>query len=140
MGHEDMDVLQCLLQKPAEIIVQVRNLQQQFLNQMKAIVAERVEQDIGKCIRLLEQAVELTMPGITERGIDKYLVSMEEMKILLDLSEALGKGGREKEAGRLLQEGKWKVYEVAEKCGFSNYAYFYQLFKKETGISPTEWK
>ena len=47
---------------------------------------------------------------------------------------------RIQEAGRLLQEGKWKVYEVAEKCGFSNYAYFYQLFKKETGISPTEWK
>lgn len=47
---------------------------------------------------------------------------------------------RIQEAGRLLREGKWKVYEVAEKCGFSNYAYFYQLFKKETGISPTEWK
>lgn len=47
---------------------------------------------------------------------------------------------RIQEAGKLLREGKWKVYEVAEKCGFSNYAYFYQLFKKETGISPTEWK
>ena len=104
MGHEDMDVLQRLLEKPAEIMTSARNLQQQFLSQTRAIVAERMEQDIGKCILLLEQAVELTMPGITERGIDKYLVSTEEMKILLDLSEALGKGGREKEAGRLLHE------------------------------------
>lgn len=104
MGHEDMDVLQRLLEKPTEIMPSARNLQQQFLSQTRAIVAERMEQDIGKCILLLEQAVELTMPGITERGIDKYLVSTEEMKILLDLSEALGKGGREKEAGRLLHE------------------------------------
>ena len=104
MGHEDMDVLQRILEKPAEIMASARNLQQQFLSQTRAIVAERMEQDIGKCILLLEQAVELTMPGITERGIDKYLVSTEEMKILLDLSEALGKGGREKEAGRLLHE------------------------------------
>ncbi len=104
MGHEDMDVLQRLLEKPAEIMASARNLQQQFLSQTRAIVVERMEQDIGKCILLLEQAVELTMPGITERGIDKYLVSTEEMKILLDLSEALGKGGREKEAGKLLHE------------------------------------
>ena len=41
---------------------------------------------------------------------------------------------------RLLREGELKVYEVAEQVGFSNYAYFYQLFKKETGLSPTNFK
>lgn len=41
---------------------------------------------------------------------------------------------------RMLREGNLKVYEVAERTGFRNYAYFYQLFKKETGCSPTEFK
>ena len=40
---------------------------------------------------------------------------------------------------RLLKEGGYKVYEVAELTGFGNYAYFYQQFKKVTGCSPTEF-
>ena len=47
---------------------------------------------------------------------------------------------RIREAIRLLREGELKVYEVADQVGFSNYAYFYQLFKKETGYSPSEFK
>mgnify|MGYP000887671807 FL=1 len=41
---------------------------------------------------------------------------------------------------QLLKEGRKKVYEIADAAGFSNYAYFYQLFKKETGVPPTEYK
>lgn len=41
-------------------------------------------------------------------------------------------------AQELLQKGELKVYEVAENVGFSNYAYFYQVFKKITGYSPKE--
>ncbi|QBE97760.1 putative response regulatory protein [Blautia producta] len=40
---------------------------------------------------------------------------------------------------RLLKSGEMKVYEIAEAVGFSNYAYFYQLFKKETGSSPKDY-
>lgn len=47
---------------------------------------------------------------------------------------------RIQESIRLLKEGELKVYEVADHVGFSNYAYFYQLFKKETGCSPTDFK
>lgn len=39
-------------------------------------------------------------------------------------------------AMQMLREGNYKVYEVAQLCGFTNYAYFYQLFRKETGKSP----
>lgn len=39
----------------------------------------------------------------------------------------------------LIQSGNYKVYEVAEAVGFSNYAYFYQIFKKITGRAPTEY-
>lgn len=46
---------------------------------------------------------------------------------------------RIQEAIRMLRSGEYRIYEIAEKVGFGNYAYFYQLFKKETGCSPTEY-
>lgn len=46
---------------------------------------------------------------------------------------------RIQEAIRMLRSGEYRVYEIAEKVGFGNYAYFYQLFKKEMGCSPTEF-
>ena len=46
---------------------------------------------------------------------------------------------RVKESMRLLRSGNYKVYEIAEMVGYSNYAYFYQIFKKHTGISPKDY-
>lgn len=46
---------------------------------------------------------------------------------------------RIQKAQKLLQKGDLKVYEIAEIVGFSNYAYFYQVFKKITGCSPKEY-
>ena len=45
---------------------------------------------------------------------------------------------RVQQARKLLQKGDFKVYEIAEMVGFSNYAYFYHVFKKITGFSPKE--
>ena len=41
---------------------------------------------------------------------------------------------------RFLCDPNYKVYEVAQKVGYSNYIYFYEVFKKLEGISPTEYK
>ena len=46
---------------------------------------------------------------------------------------------RLEEAKRLLQKDCYKVYEVAERCGFSDVKYFMKQFREETGMSPTEW-
>lgn len=40
---------------------------------------------------------------------------------------------------KLLKNTNLKAYEVANKVGIENYAYFYQLFKKVTGTSPSEY-
>ena len=42
-------------------------------------------------------------------------------------------------AKEFLQSGYFTVYEVAEKCGFENVKYFSTLFKKVTGVSPSEF-
>jgi two-component system response regulator YesN len=38
----------------------------------------------------------------------------------------------------MLKEGTWRIYEVAEECGFSDYKNFCQVFKKYLGMAPGE--
>lgn len=47
---------------------------------------------------------------------------------------------RIKEAERLIREGHEYIYEVADQVGFSDYTYFYQVFKRITGYEPTKLK
>ncbi|AEE17888.1 response regulator transcription factor [Treponema brennaborense] len=44
------------------------------------------------------------------------------------------------EAQRLLSKGCYKVYEVAQKSGFSDVKYFMKTFKEATGMSPGEYR
>lgn len=46
---------------------------------------------------------------------------------------------RMKKAKKLLQDG-YKVNEVSEMTGYSNYRYFCDIFKKHEGQTPTEYK
>ena len=39
----------------------------------------------------------------------------------------------------LLGEGSLRVYEISDQVGFSEYKYFCSVFKKYTGMSPTEF-
>ena len=45
---------------------------------------------------------------------------------------------RIRKAKEMLSSHRYKVYEVAEKVGFTNYAYFYQTYRKYTGEAPTK--
>lgn len=38
----------------------------------------------------------------------------------------------------LLTEGKYMIYEIAEKVGYKNVAYFSSIFKKHYGMNPSE--
>ncbi|WP_274362565.1 response regulator [Paenibacillus thermotolerans] len=41
-------------------------------------------------------------------------------------------------AKQLLQEGNYKIYEVAERCGFNDVKHFSKQFRKVFGMSPKE--
>ena len=43
-------------------------------------------------------------------------------------------------AAELLKSGKYTVAEVADKCGFSTQSHFSVVFKKQFGVTPTEYK
>ena len=42
------------------------------------------------------------------------------------------------EARRLIETTKLSITEISEKCGFEDIAYFTKVFKKETGILPSQ--
>ena len=44
------------------------------------------------------------------------------------------------EAKRLIREGKYNFFEISEMLMFSNSHYFSSLFKKYTGMTPTQYK
>ena len=44
------------------------------------------------------------------------------------------------EAMRMLQNSRLKMYEIAEKTGYTSQHYFSSAFKKELGISPAEYR
>ncbi len=46
---------------------------------------------------------------------------------------------RVQKAIELLSSREYKVYEVASVTGFTNYKRFYEVFKRYTGISPTDF-
>ncbi|REJ11325.1 MAG: DNA-binding response regulator [Paenibacillaceae bacterium] len=46
---------------------------------------------------------------------------------------------RMEKAKRLLAEGKYLIYEVADMVGYKNIPYFSTLFKKTTGLNPSDF-
>jgi two-component system response regulator YesN len=40
----------------------------------------------------------------------------------------------------LLMQKSLRIYEIAEKVGYQNTDYFYMKFKKNTGITPAEYR
>lgn len=43
-------------------------------------------------------------------------------------------------AKELLKRGNYKTYEVAMRCGYENPTYFSTIFKRRTGVSPSEYR
>ena len=40
----------------------------------------------------------------------------------------------------MLDDTDLAIYEIAQQLGMDNTAYFNTLFKKATGITPTQWR
>ena len=46
---------------------------------------------------------------------------------------------RLEKAKSLLEEGKEEIKSIIKLCGFNNYAYFFNVFKQKTGLTPKEF-
>ena len=47
---------------------------------------------------------------------------------------------RLKEAKKLLVSSEFKIYDIAEQCGFTNSRYFCTMFYADEGMTPTEYR
>ncbi len=68
-----------------------------------------------------------------------YLSRLFKEQTGMNFVDCLNKIRIEK-AKELLENGKFKVFEVAERVGYKDNAYFGQMFKKHVGISPGSYK
>ena len=97
--------------------------------------------EINKAIHIInkEYGTKLQLSGVADRiGLSPQYFSRlfreETGKTYSDYLISV----RIRRARELLQEGRFKVYEVAELVGIPNYRYFSALFKKETGYAPKQ--
>jgi two-component system response regulator YesN len=47
---------------------------------------------------------------------------------------------RIEKAKELLRDVRYKTYEIADRVGIQDARYFSRLFKKHTGMTPTEYR
>lgn len=119
----------------------IRQLAQSFAKQCERHVSFSRRSEVRRAIRILqtEYQTDLTLAGIAERiGINaQYLGRMFTEETNEKFSDCLNRIRMER-ANELLQDGKLKIYEVAEQVGISNYRYFTQKFREWSGVSPKE--
>ena len=85
--------------------------------------------------QLCKEAIQWEIIVADDGSDDEQMKAAEETgSAFTDYVNAL----RIQEAGRLLADPTLKVYEVAERVGFTDYHYFLKIFRKVTGRSPTD--
>lgn len=90
-------------------------------------INEHYHEDIG----LNELADRVKMSTAYLSVLFKTEVGTSYVKYLTEL--------RVRQAKKLLKDG-YKVHEVSEMVGYSNYRYFCDIFKKHEGVTPNEYK
>lgn len=65
----------------------------------------------------------------------RHLFKEETGQTVLDALTAV----RIDQSKKMLDEGKYKIYEIAELVGYRNSQYFSQVFRKSTGMTPLEY-
>lgn len=78
---------------------------------------------IAKTMHFTPNYIGMVFKTVKGIGINRYLMNV-----------------RMENAQRLLRESDLSVGEIALQCGYENVTYFHSCFKKETGITPNEYR
>lgn len=96
-------------------------------------VIEYIEQNIDK--------TDLKIDDIAQNLFISRTVLYKKIKTFFGLSPVnLIRHYRINKSKQLIKESESSLSEIADLCGFGNLAYFSLCFKKETGLSPSEYK
>ena len=86
------------------------------------------------------------MNGITVKSVadalgisESYLTKLFKRKAGASFLSMLTKL-RMEEAVRLLEESDLKIFEIADRLGYQDAQYFSSIFRRATGVNPSEYK
>ncbi|MBY0477087.1 MAG: response regulator [Chitinophagaceae bacterium] len=101
---------------------------EQFLEKLDAAICKDLE-DVEMDVEKLAKA--MNMSRITLYRKIKAISVLTPLEVI-NIT-------RLKKAAEMLAEGSYKIYEIADKVGFSSQSNFTRSFQKQFGITPTEY-
>lgn len=100
-------------------------------NKIISISKRYISDNIGKTITLQDVASKINISTNYLSTIFKHITGMSFTDYVTEMKVA--------EAKRLLKNSNYKIYEIAQMTGYENAYYFSKVFKKITGITPSEF-
>ena len=139
------DLLPCIEEATSAMELR-RRMMESFHLYMEALREKTVNRDsynVSKVKQLLEEEYmkDISLTEISDRlGIHpNYLSTLFKTETGTTYSQYL-RALRVKKAADLMRTTNLKVYEIAERVGYSDTASFYRVFKEELGVSPARYK
>ena len=130
--------------KIREELAEKKIQKQSLTDEIGNIIRQEAEKEYY-VVKTLESIVgqydkKLSIEGVSEElGVSASFLSRRFKKVTGSTFLEILNEYRVIQSVKLLASGKYRVGEIAEKTGFSDYKHFYSVFKKCTGISPSEY-
>lgn len=130
--------------KIREELAEKKIQKQSLTDEIGTIIRQEAEKEYY-VVKTLESIVgqydkKLSIEGVSEElGISASYLSRRFKKVTGSTFLEILNEYRVIQSVKLLASGQYRVGEIAEKTGFSDYKHFYSVFKKCTGISPSEY-
>lgn len=104
----------------------------------------RHRKEIDEALRIINQGYSnqnLSLSSIAEQVnlSETYFSTLFKQELEQPFVKYLS-GIRIERAKTLLEQKDSKIFDIAIQCGFSDEAYFSRVFKKTTGVAPSEWR
>lgn len=103
------------------------------------VFSEKIREAISFLTDHLSDDLTLSMMAASIHVSPGYFSTLLKQETGMRFSEFLADLRIRKSKGLLLDQ-TLPVNEVAIKCGFSDITYFSRFFKKQTGLSPSQWR
>lgn len=132
--YSDCEALKTAVGKSAEQLSSIMlkfahsNVSNTYVRQICLFALEQIESDIS--LNTLSEQLFINKIYMGNLFKQKTGLALIEYLIMIKMERAK----------KLVQDGVLKNYEIAEKLGYKDIEYFSKLFKKYTGMSPTEFR